>query len=709
MGSLWVSAGLRWSIAGSILLVLAQAGPALADGGLDISSDTTYEIRADEGFVRVEAEYELENTLRNEDDGFYITRYFYKTFTIPIPQTAQNLLATRGTTELTIEIEESAESSFDQAVIKLQSYLYSGQTRTIRFSYDLPSEPVRSDRFVRVNPAFSSFGIWGVGDAGRATVRLLIPDRFSVETVGDEMWYTVGPDGPAWIAEDIAEPGEWYVWVAARDDTRLDTTDLSVGSRSAVIRAWPDDPEWEQFAVDHFTTSVPRMEELIGVPWPIEGRLEIIETATPSLYGAAGWFLTDQNVIEITEQLDSQVMLHELAHAWFSRATFEDRWLSEGLAEELSYRTMEAGGQLRPGGQLPDPSEAFPLNSWERFSSSQTGAPDGRETYGYDASGYVLRQITLEIGMDGLQRVLQAADSGQMAYPGEIESALPRPQSKQTDWRRFLDLTEELGDSDEVAPIFEVYVVTPSQRTQLEQRAEARVAFRALESHGETWTAPIVVRLAMEDWKFSLATGVMADAETVLDLRDAVNREATRQEMVPSSSLKADYESAIHDVHWVIGKGEAQLAAVEAVAEATNAVRADRDTWTALGLWGADIEPDLNHVRATFETGDADATMLGVLAVIAEVDAARSVGLRRAGWGAAGLMFSLGFGLVGNRLLQRRRVRSHTFDEPESTNSRAGLFEHPIFELEVEDFSGCVPRASRDAVGVGVNSSVDPD
>ncbi|MEE9228073.1 MAG: hypothetical protein V3U47_03800, partial [Acidimicrobiia bacterium] len=82
-------------------------------------------------------------------------------------------------------------------------------------------------------------------------------------------------------------------------------------------------------------------------------------------------------------------------------------------------------------------------------------------------------------------------------------------------------------------------------------------------------------------------------------------------------------------------------------------------------------------------------------------------GLLRAGWGAAGLMFSLGFGLVGNRLLQRRRVRSHTFDEPESTNSSAGLFEHPIFELEVEDFSGWVPDARRNAGGVGVNSSVD--
>ena len=696
MGSLWPTSGLRWLGAPSvaIALVLTQAGPALGEGGLDITSDTRYEILVSEGLLRVEAQFDLKNTLKNKDDGFYVTRYYYQTFTVPVPETAVNLVATSGNSQLTVDVREPEDGSFNMADIRLRRYIYSGQTQTIKFSYDLPNEPVRSDQFVRVNSAFSSFGMWGVGDPDQVTIRLSIPEGFSIETVGDEMSYTVTADGPMWVADDIADPDDWYVWVAARDDSGLTATQITVDGRSALIRAWPDDPEWEQFAKDQFRTRLPVMEDLIGVPWPVAGELEIIETVTPSLYGAAGWFLTDHDVIEISEDLDEQVMLHELAHAWFSRDTFEHRWLSEGLAEELSYRTLEADGEGRSGGNAPDSSQAFPLNTWKQYTSGQVIDSGGRETYGYDASGYVLRRITLEIGMDGLKRVLQAADSGEMVYSGATDSESPRFDWEQTDWKRFLDLAEELGDSDRISAIFDKYVATRSEQPLLEQRKGARLAYAELLDHGDSWAAPISVRLAMEEWNFARAGDLMADAETVLELRDRITREAIHQGVQPHTSLQDDYESAFHEVHWVIGKGEAQLAAVEAVTDATNAVTAGRSIWASIGLWGANLDADLDQVRATFEGGDTDATMFQAVEVIAEVDAGTGVGMKRAGIGASSLILTLGLGLAGNRLVHRRRG----FVDTESANSSEGLFEHPIFELDVEDFSSWVPRVLVDSV-----------
>ncbi len=706
MGLLSASSAWRWlGAVGAAVLVAVQAGPAWSDEGLDITSDITYEIRAEDGLVRVESEYELKNTLRDEDDGRYVTRFFYKTFTVPVPETAVNLAATSGTSELTIEIEESEDSSFVLAVIQLRRYIYSGQTQTINFSYDLPSEPVRSDRFARVNPAFSSFAMWADGDPGQATVRLLIPEKFSIETVGDDLSYASTPDGAAWVASDIEDPDGWYVWVAARDDSGLVSTQIKVDNRSAVIRAWPDDPAWEHFAIDQFTNRLPIMEDLIGVPWPLEGDLEIIETVTPTFYGAAGWYLTDENVIEIAEYLDEQLMLHELAHAWFSHDNFTHRWISEGLAEELSYRTLEADGEpLGPFGVFPpDSANAFPLNTWVR---SVGPAVDGEDpdTYGYDASAYVLRQITREIGMDGLRSVLQAADSGQMAYPGEGEPGSLRNDWDRTDWKRFLDLAETLGDTDALSPVFERYVVTETQLPLLEERAEARAEYADLVAHGDGWAPPTVVRLAMEDWEFDRASSLMGDAAAVLAIRDTIIREAIRQGVEPSSELEYDYESAYHDVSWVIRRAESQLGALEAVADAAHAVAADRGVFAAIGLWGADLEADLAEVRATFETGADDATISLANAVLAEVDAGAGVGMKRAGLGAAGLMVVLSLGLVGHRLV---RGRSALAPPSETSNSSYEWFQHPIFELEVEDFASWVPRIERDLVAAGANSSVD--
>lgn len=711
MGSQWASSARRWLAAVGVagLLLVVQVSPAWSDEGLDVTSDTSYEILADDGLVRVESEYELKNTLQNEDDGYYITRYYYSTFTVPVPDTAVNLTATSGTSDLTIDVEESEDSSFHLAVINLRRSIYSGQTQTINFSYDLPSEPVRSDRFVRANAAFSSFGMWADADDGQATVRLLIPDGFSIETVGDDMSYATTPDGPAWVAFDIADPEDWYVWVAARDDSELLSTEIEVDNRSAIIRAWPDDPAWEQFAIEQFTNRLPIMEELIGVPWPVEGDLEIIETVTPTLYGAAGWYLTDDNVIEIAEYLDEQVMLHEFAHAWFSHDNFEHRWLSEGLAEELSYRTLEADGQpLGPFGVFPpDSVDAFALNSWARYSTSQADAEDDPDEYGYDASAYVLRQVTNEIGMEGLRKVLQAAAANEMAYPGEGESESLRASWDRTDWKRFLDLVETLGETDGLSPVFERYVVTSTQQPLLEDRQQARSKYADLAAHGDSWAAPAAVRLAMEDWEFGRAMGLIGDAEAVLDLRDTIAREAIRQGVVPDVALEDDYESAYHDVHWVIGIAEGQLAAVEAVADAANAVAAERGIFSTIGLWGADLEADLEKVRATFETGADEATMSLANAVIDEVDAGAGVGMKRAGMGAAGLMVSLGLGLVGHRLVRRRRGVSRLEPLSETANSTNEWFEHPIFELEIEDFATWVPRIERYLVGAGVNSSVD--
>ena len=81
----------------------------------------------------------------------------------------------------------------------------------------------------------------------------------------------------------------------------------------------------------------------MGTPWP--GGLERIrEDASPSLRGYDGWFDPSDDEIVIGERFDADLIFHELSHAWVSGERFDQRWVSEGLAQVLAERTVLATG-----------------------------------------------------------------------------------------------------------------------------------------------------------------------------------------------------------------------------------------------------------------------------------------------------------------------------------------------------------------------------
>ena len=91
------------------------------------------------------------------------------------------------------------------------------------------------------------------------------------------------------------------------------------------------------------TKGIPALEKLVGAKWP--GGLERIrEDASPSLRGYDGWFDPTDDEIVIGERLDADLIFHELSHAWVSGERFDQRWVSEGLAQVLAERAVKATG-----------------------------------------------------------------------------------------------------------------------------------------------------------------------------------------------------------------------------------------------------------------------------------------------------------------------------------------------------------------------------
>ena len=99
--------------------------------------------------------------------------------------------------------------------------------------------------------------------------------------------------------------------------------------------------------------AMPELESLIGLAWPVEHDLDVRERFTPLLEGYAGVFFVDEQRIDVSEDLDPIVIVHEASHAWLNNDLFVERWIYEGLAQEYAWRVQTAVGG--DNGGLPTP------------------------------------------------------------------------------------------------------------------------------------------------------------------------------------------------------------------------------------------------------------------------------------------------------------------------------------------------------------------
>lgn len=159
--------------------------------------------------------------------------------------------------------------------------------------------------------------------------------------------------------------------LSLRDAERsLDKT-IRVGESTFTVVAWPGDRAWLGFVTTTIPKAIPQLEKLTGQTWP-ETATTVTQDAGLGVVGYAGTFDGepeaggDSSAIALSEQLDTNTLSHELAHAWSSGATIDERWLSEGLAEWLAGRTAQALDSPKATWRSvsPDESKAFPLAEW---------------------------------------------------------------------------------------------------------------------------------------------------------------------------------------------------------------------------------------------------------------------------------------------------------------------------------------------------------
>lgn len=642
-----------------VAFLILAAAPAAADNGLRIEGDTTYDVVPAEGHTVVSSTITVTNETTDRVVGNVLRRQFFNGLTVGAAAGARNFVATSAGANLSVTSSEVSDEV--QRVDIAFPSLFSGQRRTIVLRYEIVGDPPRTDGVSRSNAAYASFVALAVGDDTLATVRVNLPPGFAVETVGSPMdKQATANGGTALVASQFVIGEGWGVLVSARNDAALRSIDADVGTRDVVVRAWPDDAGWQQFVVKGLNDGIPLLEELIGRPWPIAKQLQITEAASAYLRGYAGWFSPLDNTIEVGEELDHETLLHELSHAWFNRDLFADRWINEGFAEEYAAQALT---------RLSLPADPVTLDETSRFAvrlaewtnpRSATGDDAERESYGYHASAWVMRQLTDEIGLDRMADVIQAAADDTPAYDGTANEF----GDVRTDTKRLLDLIENIGGSKKASDLFAKYVSPTSNQSIYTQRTDTRMRYSKLVEHGDSWRPPAVVRKDMGAWSFASADLRITEAEALLDKRDQLRALAERAGTSIAPNLESEYEKADATLAKAGEIADRQLAAATTLADAADRVSGGRSITQRVGLLFSHPGSDITDARRAF--ADDDTARASELALEAQrtIDGAATAGRNRLLVAGAVVVVLLVAGLVIRR---HRKSRDHPPDPPEPT------------------------------------------
>lgn len=623
----------------------AQLAAAAPSGeGIDLEASSTYVLDDAARLVHVTYEARVTNTEPSTYTFYSIITPYLAKLGIPVQKEATNVVASHddGST-LPVSIEGTDSPFVSIAVIDLEPDLFYPDTQVVRLSYDLPPQPARSAGVVRLNEAFATFPTFAIGDPGKTTVKVVVPERYDVELIGDDLVRSEVDGQQVFLATGIGDPDAFFANVVARDDGELMARHVELGKEDVRVLGWPDDAEWVDFVADQVRDGVPALSQLIGLPWPAKRRLDVTETVSPYIYGYAGWYSPEDSTIEIGDELDQQVILHELSHLWFNDDLFTDRWVDEALADVYAAHAMTALGDEAP---VPDPIDpaatgAIALNDWSDPLLQDDIALE-QEAYGYNASWSVLDQIADEVGIDKLSAVVREAAKANLTYAAEGRSY---PLRVASGWHQLLDLLQDRAGSTLAEPLFWTSVASTSDRSAMADRAALRTAYAELTAAGGGWAPPLPVRMAMSRWQFSSATSAITEARELVPLRDQLVQQLTDLGVGVPASIRTAWETT-PSLAELRRELETDLAAARSVAEQR---AAPGGPLAALGrLMGRD-DLRLLDARRNLAAGDFAGAATTTASIERRLEEATRSGVAR----ASALLALVGAGL----LLRRSKLR----------------------------------------------------
>lgn len=631
--------------AAAIAVTLSAPSPARA-AEYTMTTAATYRADPTGRVVEVSIQVEFENTTPDPEGRFSV----FEVIDLAVQDGAAEVTARDAAGSLNVSVGD--RDGHTLVSVRPRTGVRYGQEMAFTVAYRLPDG---ASPQVRVRPAVIAFPVWSFGTSGRVQVNL--PDDYEVTVSGDDL--TAEREGSSWLLSSgpVDDPASWQAQLSAVGPATYTTfsraVPLSSGTVDLQVRSWADDEAWGERTLELVAGALPRLEELIGLPYPDVGPLVVVETVSapedelsePSSEGTRLLAGYDQPAF---------TLLHQTAHVWISDRLAAQRWIREGFASWAAERLAPALDVDLPydpaerRAQLDD--DAFPLVSWGAGAAS----PE-QEAYAYAAAWEAARRIGSAVGEEALREAWRRVEAGIGPYDvAEPAPGADRPAA--VDARGLLDQLGTVSDAD-LATIFAELVFDPDAAADLGQRERARTAYAALLEAAGEWGAPEPVRADMTAWRFERAEERMREARAWLADRDRLLADAQRVGLTVPDRLRDRYltSGGASDARAEL---DAQAAVVASYDEALARSTAERGLLERLGLLGGPDPADLlSQANALFAEGELREAAQRIEATRARLDGAATDGAVRL---AAGGLALLVLPVMGIRLLGRRRGRSVT-------------------------------------------------
>ncbi len=610
--ALWLAAALGFVPA------LAPATAAGATPSLTITSDATYDALPNESRVGVTARLTVTNHLKNTISHTLSYRTAY--LAVQPGTSGFTLTGGGGGGHPSVAIRQSTDT-YTTLKLDFGANLLAGKSMTLTLAFDIRDAGGDPNRPVRVSPSLVTFDAWAFATPSTpgSTVLVRLPAAYRV-TVGRgplEGPTTAASGEQQWASGPLAKPLDFVADVVADRPVEYSETPLSVSLQSGMaaidVRGWPDDPAWVDRVTNLVMNALPMLQREIGLPWRVDGPLRVNEVLVRGSGGYAGVFDPSERRIDISYAASDEVVIHELAHAWFNGRLVADRWAAEGFASYYGELvTRELGLEIRPPNEVePGPAapNAIPLNAW----GTGAGATPGSDAYAYPASAELAREIAARAGAERLRAVWDLASRRIGAYrpePGTEEQVTDAP-----DWRGLLDLLDDRTGQD-FADLWRKWVARPEDSAALDARATARLAYAETVEAAGTWRLPITIRDALRSWHFDAAIERMSTARAILGERATLAAAAATVGLQPPDSLRTAFEGP-DGLTAAAAEVASEQSTIDLIAAAESA-RPKRGILDRLvdgvGLLFQDPTDQLGAARLAFQSGDVHAAYEAALA-----------------------------------------------------------------------------------------------
>ncbi|HEV8573237.1 MAG TPA: hypothetical protein VGR43_00875 [Dehalococcoidia bacterium] len=614
---------------GAIAVTWLAAGmlapQAAADDVVHISSRVVYDIRPDQGPVRVSWDVTFQNNdPQTTSGGSSGTVAFYQNLTLPVLRGAAALSAVSDSgAGLDVELGEAGRSPTVPATVTFDAPVFFGDAYRFTMAYELANVRVES---LLVTPVYAYLPVIAGGDEAAVTVNTPPGEPWSVSVEAGEC----AQDGSTFncSGEDAAFLAA-LVEVSRPDAITSFPFDVTLGGETigVTLSHFQGEEAAAQHLKDLTTAGLPVIEQLSGFSYPAGATINISQGGKQAVLGYEGVTTCDPAdgcQVVVSPVADDVTFLHELAHLW--SVIYGKRWLAEGfaqlIAEEAAGVLPEGLIQTRPGEREPAAVD-LRLDAWGDVSSL-IGAEESEreiENAGYDRSLRFLNQLRFELGSDTLRRankVLAAED-------------------KATDSKHYLDVLEETSGKS-VDGLFAEWVFGPADLALLPARREARARLAELERRAVeeelSDEVPNTIRDDVEAWRFDAALAALTDAEAGLleysglkgELLKLMEETEAAGLSLPSSIEEAlkkwDFRDA-RDMITEAGK------AVDAYTQAQERVEAPRGLWKRFGLFGSDPEAQLAEAAEAFGAGDFEKAQERANAAVETMGNASDQAIRR--------------------------------------------------------------------------------